>query len=72
MNCGAANEVIVGSAARMQQSEFFSAFGVDGQQEWSCFVCEDAAAAMGIRQEQEPRNRASAAARTIFAFMSTV
>lgn len=53
----------------MQQSELFSAFGVEGQQEWSCLEAVEAAAAKGIKHEHEPRNRAIAAASTVLTFI---
>lgn len=56
----------------MQHSEAFSALGADGQQEWSCLEAAAAAEARDMTQEQDPINRASAAARIVFAFMSTV
>lgn len=56
----------------MQHSELFSAVGEDGQQEWSCRDAAAAAEARDMTQEHDPMNRASAAARTVFAFTSTV
>lgn len=71
-NCGAANEVVAGSAALMQQSEPFSASASDGQQECSFSDSAAAADARDITQEHDPMNSASAAARIVFPFMSTV